>query len=159
MGSKWWDSLERPPSPLPSSMPWSCRRWASRWWERLPAAASTTSAPSVAFPCPTPASRLASPPNTSTWAPCWTPTPDGAWNPWSRTSPFPRPWRTPWRAETPPWSGCWPIRRRWNSGNTRTRRSPGGGSWGCCMMRPGPLPRRRRPISRTCWASNGSCRQ
>lgn len=51
------------------------------------------------------------------------------------------------------------IRRRWNSGNTRMRRSPGGGSWGCCMLRPGPLPQRRRPVSRICWASSGSCRR
>ena len=29
MGPSWWDSSERPPSPLPSSMPWSCRKWAS----------------------------------------------------------------------------------------------------------------------------------
>lgn len=88
-----------------------------------------------------------------------TPTPDGAWSLWSRISPFPKPWRIPWRAETPLWSGCWPIRRRWNSGNTRMRRSPGGGSWGCCMLRPGPLPQRRRPVSRICWASSGSCRR
>ena len=119
----------------------------------------TTLAPPVAFLCPTPASRLVSPPNTSTWAPCWTPTPDGAWSLWSRISPFPKPWRIPWRAETPLWSGRWPIRRRWNSGNTRMRRSPGGGSWGCCMLRPGPLPQRRRPVSRICWASSGSCRR
>ena len=82
-----------------------------------------------------------------------------AWSLWSRISPFPKPWRIPWRAETPLWSGCWPIRRRWNSGNTRMRRSPGGGSWGCCMLRPGPLPQRRRPVSRICWASSGSCRR
>jgi len=104
------------------------RGGGARGWGSLPAAAWTTLAPSVAFLCPTPASRLVSPPNTSTWAPCWTPTPDGAWSLWSRISPFPKPWRIPWRAETPLWSGCWPIRRRWNSGNTRMRRSPGGGS-------------------------------
>ena len=108
-------------------------------------------------PCPTPGSGWACPPSTSTWAPCWTRTPAGAWSLWSRMSRSPRRWRMNWPAGTAPWSGSSPTRRSWSGGAIPTPLSPGAGSWGCCTRPPDLRRSRRTPPSPTCWASSGIC--
>ena len=116
------------------------------WWESPPAAAWTTSAPSVAFSLPNSGIQIGvstkyidlgtlldadAGRGVESLEPDVAGSPDHGGHPGG-------PGHRCGVAAGPPGDG-------WSSGHTPMRPSPGAGSWGCCMRRPGPLPQRRRP--------------